>query len=108
MRRVIAVMTVGLWLAMPSGSAAGMYDVYGCRLPAGQPISADGWTPYTVGANVTVSNDCARGGGLTAQLDSNASVLARHHGGLGLRRSNRHEHRELLALSLRDDGSCAG
>jgi hypothetical protein len=71
---VIAVMTVGLWLAMSSGASAGTYDVYSCRLPGGKLVGADGWTPHTLWNGAQTSNDCATGGGLTGALRPDITV----------------------------------
>ena len=77
MRSVMAVVVLvaGFWLASSSGAAAGTYDVYGCRLPDGQPVASGGWSPYVTGNGTTTSSGCAIGGGLTGRLDPASTVL---------------------------------
>jgi hypothetical protein len=53
-------------LALPSTARAGVYDVYGCRLPDGTPIPADGWKPWVTGDGGLAFDGCSGRGGLDA------------------------------------------
>jgi hypothetical protein len=70
----MGVLAVAMWLLSASTAAAGTYDVYGCRLPDGRGVPADGWAPYTAISGGSASIGCGPGGGLTAWLDPSAAV----------------------------------
>src|SRR5690349_9879507 len=64
-----------MWLLSASTAAAGTYDVYGCRLPDGRGVPADGWAAYVTPSAGGASMSCGPGG-MTAWLDQKAAV---HH-----------------------------
>jgi hypothetical protein len=68
-------------LACPIAPAsAGQYDVWSCRGPAGEPLTADAWVPRTFNADstdVTLTDDCATGGPVTLSLTPNATGTRR-------------------------------
>ena len=76
MRRLIDVLVLAtaVWFTASDSAMAGTYDVYGCRLPNGTPIPADGWAPHTVHAGGDASNYCAPFGGLSAALHADIAV----------------------------------
>ena len=78
MRRLFGVLVTlaGLSLVAPDVSAAGRYDVHGCRLPDGTQIAADGWRPLTTSSGSGASTGCGGNGGLSAWLDPYTDVPA--------------------------------
>lgn len=71
MRALTASILVYCGLALaPSGASAGIYHVYSCRTPDGQPAPTDGWTSSTnpASASVIAADTCSSGGALIAAL----------------------------------------
>lgn len=74
-RQAMSLAALALALAALAGSAsyarAGVYHVYGCRTPAGQPAPADGWSGSVAPGGAFdqyARNTCAEGGALIAAL----------------------------------------
>lgn len=72
-RTAAAGLMPALVWCVPAASAvparAGVYDVYTCARPDGQPAPADGWSGSTSGPYMGAFDTCAEGGSLTAALD---------------------------------------
>jgi hypothetical protein len=81
-RRVRRLLAVALACALAIGALAaaalaGQYHVYSCRTPAGEGITADGWSGSSAGKGAVHEDTCGEpGGALIAGLVANVPRLA--------------------------------